>query len=121
MPASAITMGGTADHDGAEWAITMSETCKKTVGAVTELHQLLVDDEPVVLDEIAELPPSPRPRRRRDGPGRPLGAKAGVRSFAPIVDALADAIHLMPPNARGVAPSMIPSRRAHPIVVHADP
>jgi hypothetical protein len=27
MPASAITMGGTADHDGAEWAITMSETC----------------------------------------------------------------------------------------------
>jgi transposase InsO family protein len=29
MPASAITMGGTADHDGAEWAITMSETCNQ--------------------------------------------------------------------------------------------
>ena len=27
MPSSAITMSGTADHDGAEWAVTMSETC----------------------------------------------------------------------------------------------
>jgi hypothetical protein len=27
MPASAITMGRTADHDGSEWAITMGETC----------------------------------------------------------------------------------------------
>jgi len=35
MPASAITMSGTADHDGAEWAITMSETCSVTAQSVT--------------------------------------------------------------------------------------
>jgi hypothetical protein len=34
MPASAITMGGTADHDGAEWAITMSETCTSPLRGV---------------------------------------------------------------------------------------
>jgi hypothetical protein len=40
MPASAITMGGTADHDGAEWATTMGETCTRRAGCAAPFQDL---------------------------------------------------------------------------------